>query len=250
MTVVASIPRRRFTTPARSTVRVTVDRTEERADVIRVVVVDPDPFSSRLVSEQLRAASGFAVVGTPGTAREGIDLARHYAPDIVLLEPRLPDADGIDATTRLAKAAPASSIVLLAAAGDERLALEAFRAGAVGFVPKELEPARLPRVLARVARGEAIIPRRLAASVLAELRRVPVRGYRPLRSRLSTREWEIVDLLSEGARTPDIAERLFLSQATVYSHVKHIMRKLGVRNRADAVAAAERLRPEELGLDQ
>ena len=246
---VASIQRPRLLGGARSTVRVTVDRPTKSADVVRVIVIDPDPLSSRLVSEQLQAASGFAVVGTPGTAREGIDLARHYRPDVVLVEPRLPDADGVDATARLVEASPGSKVVLLAAAGDDGMALRAFRAGAAGFLPKDVDPSGLPRVLARVAAGEAIIPRRLGAAVLAALRRVPVRGYRPLHSQLTTREWEIIDLLSDGARTPDIAERLFLSQATVYSHVKHIMRKLGVRTRADAVAAAERLRPAELGVD-
>jgi two-component system, NarL family, response regulator LiaR len=82
--------------------------------------------------------------------------------------------------------------------------------------------------------------------VLESLRRVPDRGWRPLHSQLTTREWEVIELLSAGAGTQDIAAELVLSPATVYGHVKNIMRKLEVRSRSEAVAAAQRLRPAEM----
>ena len=90
-----------------------------------------------------------------------------------------------------------------------------------------------------------IVSQRLMPALVDALREVPDSGWRPLRSRLTTREWEIVELLGEGATTQRIAERLVLSPLTVYSHTKSILRKLGVNSRRDAVVAAERLRREE-----
>jgi DNA-binding NarL/FixJ family response regulator len=92
---------------------------------------------------------------------------------------------------------------------------------------------------------EAIVPQRLVVALLELMREIPDTGWRPLRSCLTTREWEIVEHLAEGASTQHIAERLVLSPTTVYSHVKSVMRKLDVHSRRDAVVAAERLRHEE-----
>ena len=120
------------------------------------------------------------------------------------------------------------------------------RAGAVGHIAKEdIEPDELARLVLRAADGESIIPQQLIRPLLELLREAPASGWRPLHSRLTTREWEIVELLAEGATTQQIAEQLVLSQATVYSHIKSVLRKLGVQSRRDAVTAATRLRREE-----
>lgn len=95
------------------------------------------------------------------------------------------------------------------------------------------------------ADGEAIIPSRVMPRLLELWREIPAGGWRPLRSTLTTREWEIVDLLGEGASTEAIAERLVLSPTTVYTHVYRLLRKLGVHSRFEAVAAAQRLRQQE-----
>ena len=125
-------------------------------------------------------------------------------------------------------------------------ALAALRAGAVGHIGKDVDPDELARLVVRAADGEAIIPQRLMMPLLELLRELPDTGWRPLDSRLTTREWEIVELLALGATTQGIAERLVLSPTTVYSHVRSVLRKLGVHSRRDAVAAAERLRREEV----
>jgi DNA-binding NarL/FixJ family response regulator len=134
----------------------------------------------------------------------------------------------------------------LAADANEELGLEVLRAGAVGYLTKDQDLAALPRVLAKVVEGEAAVPRTLGMRVLESLRSLPDRGWRPLHSQLTTREWEIIELLAAGAGTQDIADELVLSPATVYGHVKNILRKLGVKSRADAVAAAQELRPAEV----
>jgi DNA-binding NarL/FixJ family response regulator len=128
---------------------------------------------------------------------------------------------------------------------DDETALAALRAGAVGHLSKDIDPGKLARLVHRAAAGEAIVPRRMVMPLLERLPELPDGGWRPLHSRLTTREWEIVALLDEGASTQDIAERLVLSVTTVYSHVKSVLRKLGVHSRRDAVLAAQRLRREE-----
>ena len=117
--------------------------------------------------------------------------------------------------------------MLLAARGDDDLPLRAVRAGAAGYLTKDVDPELLPRVVRKVADGEAAIPRATVMRLLEWMREVPDSGWRPLRSRLTSREWEMVDLLAGGATTEAIAEGLVLSPATVYSHVKSLLRKLG-----------------------
>ena len=143
------------------------------------------------------------------------------------------------------RASPGTRIVTLSS-GDDRTAVAALRGGAVGHISKDLEPEVLAGLVLRAAAGEAIVPRRLVMPLLSMVHSVPDAGWRPLRSRLTTREWEIVALLAAGASTQHIADSLFLSATTVYSHIKSVLRKLGVHSRRDAVKAAERLRDQEI----
>jgi DNA-binding NarL/FixJ family response regulator len=216
-------------------------------DRLRVLVADPDPLVRRVVRERLRTA-GFVVVADTGDAREALELARHYRPDLVVMEARLPDIRGCSAIRALADDVPQTRVVVLSADDDDELGVEVLQAGAVGYLTKDQGIEALPRVLAKVAEGEAAVPRCLAMRVLETLRSLPDRGWRPLHSQLTTREWEVVELLAEGAGTQDIAAELVLSPATVYGHVKNIMRKLDVSSRDEAVAAAQRLRPAEMGV--
>jgi DNA-binding NarL/FixJ family response regulator len=214
---------------------------------LRVVLADPDPLVRRVVRDALRTA-GFVVVADTADGRDALDLVRFYRPDLAVMEAQLPTLASVSAIRAIARDAPQTRVVVLSADASEELGLEVLRAGAVGYLCKDHGVAVLPRILAKVAEGEAAVPRTLSMRLLERLRCVPDRGWRPLHSQLTTREWEVVELLSEGAGTQDIAEELVLSPATVYGHVKNIMRKLGCRTRADAVAAAERLRPAEMEL--
>jgi DNA-binding NarL/FixJ family response regulator len=204
---------------------------------LRVLIADPDALARRALTDALRDG-GIHVVASAGHVRDLIALAGYHQPDIVVLEATLP---GLDADV-IARTANHARIVVLAATADPARALGVLRAGASGFLAKDVDPDTLPRVLRRVAEGEAVIPRTLTGLLLENLRRIPDHGWRPLQSPLTTREWEIIDLLSSGACTDEIAARLVLSRATVYTHIKHILRKLHVRTRADAVQAAQQLR--------
>ena len=154
---------------------------------------------------------------------------------------------GVSALVRdLVEINPASRVLTVAAgeAADESV-LAAIRAGAAGHIDKEVDPGELGRLVELAAGGEAILPRRLIARLIALLHEVPDAGWRPLHSRLTTREWQVVELLESGGTTEQIARRLVLSNTTVYSHVKHIMRKLGVHSRSEVADAAEHLRQKE-----
>jgi DNA-binding NarL/FixJ family response regulator len=191
----------------------------------------------------LLEADRIQVVLLADTAREALELARYYRPAVTIIDTALASNGGVELIGRLRAAAPATRVLMVSV--DDQQAIAGLRAGAVGHIRKDVDPDELARLVLRAAAGEAVVPQRLLMPLLELLHETPARGWRPLHSRLTTREWEIIELIGEGATTQRIAERLVLSPTTVYSHVKSVLRKLGVHSRRDAVAAAERLRREE-----
>jgi two-component system nitrate/nitrite response regulator NarL len=214
---------------------------EER---LRVLIADHDGLARSMMRTALHKAERIAIVVTAAEGREALELARYYHPSVVIIDTALPPTGGVEFIDKMRVIAPETRILTISV-DDERTALAALRAGAVGHVGKDVDPDELARLVVRAADGEAIIPQRLMMPLLELLRELPHTGWRPLHSRLTSREWEIVELLGEGATTPRIAQELVLSQTTVYSHVRSIMRKLDVHSRAEAVAGAEDLRREE-----
>lgn len=212
---------------------------------VRVLIADADPFARRVMREALQAADEVVVIAGVSDARELLELAGHYRPDVVLVDMALPGGGAADVARALGRTVPATRVVALSTRYDEQSALVALRAGAIGYLIKELEPVELRDIVLRIAEGEAVIPPTLARRMIECLSEMPEAGWRPVRSRLTSREWEIVDLLAAGATTEHIANRLVLSPSTVYSHVKSLLRKLGAHSRGEAVEVAERLRREE-----
>ena len=210
---------------------------------LRVIVADDDPFARRTIRDILQRA-GIIVVADAHNGREAVELCLHYRPDILVMDVVMPELDGITATRRIVKEIPDQLVIILTSADDEEIGLTGLRAGAIGFLNKDLEIDVLPRVLRGAAEGEAVISRRLGRRLLDQLRRLPEghTGMRPVKSALTSREWEVVDLLCEGKSTDEIARTLVLSNETVRTHVKHILRKLDARSREEAVAVAEQLR--------
>jgi DNA-binding NarL/FixJ family response regulator len=174
-----------------------------------------------------------------------MELARHYQPDVLLVDIALPPGGGVDLIRQLAPMPGTRIVTVSAAAGVDEPVLAALHAGAIAHIDKDVDPDEFVRLVILASGGEAIIPSRVMTRLLELWREIPAGGWRPLRSALTTREWEIVDLLSEGASTEAIAERLVLSPSTVYTHVYRLLRKLGVHSRFEAVAAAQRLRQQE-----
>jgi DNA-binding NarL/FixJ family response regulator len=211
---------------------------------LRVLIADQDALARRMMHDVLQDA-GLVVIGGARDGREALDLARHYRPDVVLVDIALPPAGGVELIRQLAPNLDTRIVTVSAADDVDEPVLAALHAGAIGHVDKDVEPDEFVRLVILASGGEAIIPSRVMPRLLKLWREVPAGGWRPLRSALTTREWEIVDLLGEGASTEAIAERLVLSPTTVYTHVYRLLRKLGVHSRFEAVAAAQRLRQQE-----
>lgn len=210
---------------------------------IRAVLADGDALARRTIREALNG-DGITVVAEATTGREAVELAAFYRPDAVMLDSALPQLDGVESARAIHEHAAHVCIVVLASTTDDELGLRALRAGATGYLSKDVDPDVLPRVLRGALEGEAAISRRLAMKLVESYRRMPRggRGLRPVRSELTDREWEVLDLLSAGAGTEEIARALVLSTETVRSHLKNLYRKLGISSRGEAVQAARRLR--------
>jgi DNA-binding NarL/FixJ family response regulator len=211
---------------------------------MRVLIGDQDGLARRMMRTALNDADGLVVVAAAQDARETLELSRYYRPDVLVIDTMLSPTGCVELIREVQTVSPDTRILTVSADDDEG-AVAALRVGSIGHASKDLEPRKLADLVLRAAAGEAIVPRRLVTPLLGLVRGVPDAGWRPVRSRLTTREWEIVDLLRDDASTEQIAEHLVVSITTVYSHVKSVLRKLNVHSRHDAVAVAERLRHEE-----
>src|SRR3954468_4497934 len=210
---------------------------------LRAIIADDDAFARRMIRDAPQRA-GIVVVAEAQNGREAVELSLHYRPDVVLLDVVMPELDGIAATRRISKEIPGQVIVILTSSDEEEMGVLGLRAGAVGFLTKDLDVDVLPQALRGALGGEAVISRRLGMRLVEQLRTAPqgARGLRPVKSPLTPREWEVIDLLDEGKTTDQIADSLVVSGETVRSHVKKILRKLDVSSREDAVAEARRMR--------
>ena len=215
---------------------------------VRVLVADPDPLARRALADSLRADGGFLVIGQAADGVEAAELARHYGPDLVLLATHLPKLDASEVCERIVSSSATTRVVMLATSADVELEMRAVRAGASGFVVKTDEPTSIGRALAIVLAGHAVISPELTGVLVERLRRTPEggTGTRPVKSALTDREWEVLDLICSGSTTRDIADSLYLSPETVNSHAKSVLKKLGVHSRAAAVEAASMLRGDVL----
>lgn len=184
----------------------------------------------------------FTVCAEATTAAEGIEAALRERPAICLVDLGLPDRSGIEVARELSRRAPATAVVMLSASDGHDDLVDAIRAGAVGYLLKDMDPERLAHALQGVVNGEAAIPRTLMAHLVTELQ---TQGRRRLAigrdgaTELSSREWQVLDLLCEDLSTVEIAERLALSPVTVRRHLSQLTRKLGVGDRDAVVALVE-----------
>ncbi len=211
---------------------------------MRVLIADDDPLARQAIRGVLDSDASYVVCGEAASGSEAINLASLRRPDMIVMDVVMPELDGIAATRRILRSIPETKVVVFSATTDDDLALLALRAGATGFLTKGNDIAALPRVLRRVGDGEAAIPRGLATQLVERLRLGPdgPEGVRPVRSELTAREWEVLDLLCAERSTAEVATELEMSIETVRSHVKHILRKLNVHSRAEAVRLAEGMR--------
>ncbi|MBV9803799.1 MAG: response regulator transcription factor [Solirubrobacterales bacterium] len=206
----------------------------ERED-LRLLLVNNDPWAQRVMRQELEMLPGFVIVGEGANALEAIRLASSTEPDVVLLDDEVAGEATVQILSSILDEAPRTKVVLLAVNVREQNVIRALRAGAVGFLSKDIRPQALSRTLRGVMLGEAAISRRLAAHILARAREEPRpgRGMRPVRSDLTTREWEVYDLVSSGASKQDVARELGLTAGTVRSHLRNLTRKLAATATTD-----------------
>ena len=185
---------------------------------------------------------GWEVIADVGTAAAAVERALELRPDVVLLDINMP-GNGIAAAAELAPQLPETAIVMLTVSRDDSDLFDALRAGAQGYLLKDTDPVRLPHALRGVLAGEAALPRALVARVIDEFRDRGRRKKLTFANRrgveLTSREWEVLDLMYQKLSTAEIAERLFVSQVTVRSHIAAILKKLRVESREDALKLME-----------
>ena len=183
---------------------------------------------------------GFDVVGEAADGESAVGRAADLRPDLILLDLSMPGLDGLSALPRLREAAPSCEVVVLTASGEETNLLAAIRAGAAGYLLKSEPPARIVDFLRGAANGEAALSGTVARRLLEQVRENGGRSTGvpdEIAAALSARELEVLLLLDEHLATDEIAQRLFISEHTVRSHVKSLLRKLGVSSRREALEA-------------
>lgn len=211
---------------------------------VRLVLVDRDALARRAMREEITASGEFVVAAEAADEEDAIELVRREHPDLVMIDIGYPRLEGIPIAKELRRQLPSTRIVFCSITDDDDTAVRALRAGAVGYVRKDLDIGPLSRALRGALAGEAAISRQLGMRLIEELYRQSEPGprLRPAGGELTGREWQVLDLLIDGAGTADIAVTLGLAVETVRSHIKHVLRKLGVRTRSEAVEIARRLR--------
>jgi DNA-binding NarL/FixJ family response regulator len=210
----------------------------------RILIVDDHPLTRDALASLL-AQHGFEVVGTASDGEEAITAAGRLQPDLVLLDLSMPGLDGLDALPRIRESAPECEAVVLTASGTEENLLGAIRGGAAGYLLKSEPPERLVEFLRGVARGEAALSGEVARRLLERVREGGGRESGvpdAIAGALSAREVEVLLLLDEHLGTDQIAKRLFISEHTVRSHVKSLLRKLEVSSRREALERLARER--------
>lgn len=203
----------------------------------RLLIVDDHPLTREGLAALL-AGHGFLVVGQAADGLEAIEKARGLQPDVILLDLSMPELDGLGALPLLREAAPDCEVVVLTASGDEENLLAAIRGGAAGYLLKTEPPERLVDFLHGAAQGEAALSGEVARRLLEQVREgktVDAGVPDSVARRLSARELEVLLLLDEHLGTDQIAKRLFISEHTVRSHVKSLLRKLQVSSRRGAL---------------
>lgn len=211
------------------------------SETLRVVIADDHP-SQRLGIKAALQAGGFEVIADVGDAPSAYEAALEHKPDVALLDIHMP-GNGIAAAAKIAEHVPETTVVMLTVSRNDEDLFAALRVGASGYLLKDIDPERLPEALRGVLRGEGAIPRTLVARLIEEFRGTGLKKKLPVIGRkgveLTSKEWEVLDLMRGGLSTAEMAERLFVSPVTIRSHVSQILKKLQVKSRGEALKLLE-----------
>ncbi len=213
-------------------------------DVIRILVVDDHPLMREALITALGDEADLQVVGQASNGAEALKLVDELTPDVILMDLLMPGMDGLEALENLQKTHPDIKIMIVSSLEDEDKIFAAVQAGALGYFPKTAPRKFLLEAIRKVADGIPYLPSGVTLKLFKSIRdlKKTVSGRRAADEPLTMRQEEVLALIGEGKSDEEISEILHLAEATVRSHVHHIIRRLGVKNRAQAVAHANRLR--------
>lgn len=204
----------------------------------RIVLVDDHEVVRLGLKSLLEHHPQFEIVGEAGTAKEAIEQVELIRPDVVLMDIRLPGSSGVEACEEITQKYPETKVIMLTSYAEDEMLFSAIRAGASGYVLKQIGGADLIHAIEAVGRGEALLDPAVTQRVFQEVRRAVKEEEASAFSNLSQQEKHVLLLVSEGKTNREIAKALFLGEGTVRNYVSSILSKLGVSNRAEAAAYA------------
>ena len=205
---------------------------------IRVLVADDQSMVRAGFRMLLSGEEDIEVVAEAGTGLEAVEKAARFDPSVILMDIRMPELDGLEATRRILAADSSARILVLTTFDLDEYVYEALRAGASGFVLKDEPPEQLLAAIRTIAAGDAPLSPTVTKRVIAQFTRIPRPDPPPALDELTARELEILRLIAAGLSNAEIGQELFISETTVKTHVTHILQKLDLRDRVQAVVLA------------
>jgi DNA-binding NarL/FixJ family response regulator len=204
----------------------------------RILLVDDHEVVRLGLRALLERHQQFEVVAEAGTARDAIEQVEQYSPDVVVMDIRLPGGSGIEACEEISEKYPDTKVIMLTSYAEDEMLFSAIRAGASGYVLKQIEGEGLVRAIEAVGRGEALLDPAVTQRIFQEVRKAAKEEEASAFAALTQQEKHVLMLVSEGKTNREIAKALFLGEGTVRNYVSSILSKLGVSNRAEAAAYA------------
>lgn len=206
----------------------------------RVLIADDDDLMRAGLVELLSNDPTIEIIGQAGTGREAVDRTRRLSPDVVLMDIRMPDLDGITATRALSQAAPQSRVLILTTFEQDDYIFSALRAGASGFLLKRTRPEDLIAAVHTIASGDSLLSPSVTRRVIDRMAQQPTRDLndQAALAELTPREREVLTLIARGLTNREIAAALVVEESTIRTHVKRVLMKLRLRDRVQAVIFA------------
>jgi DNA-binding NarL/FixJ family response regulator len=206
---------------------------------IRLMLADDHRMLREGLSRSMRE-QGFDIVGEAGDGAEAVALALTVRPDVILMDVTMPEIDGVEACRQVRAQLPDTKVVMLTMHADQGVLTSAIRAGATGYLVKDCSTEEIASAVRMAAGGETALSPQLAASMLNEVRRWD-QPHKEEERVVTKREEEVLQLIADGCSTPEVAEKLYISQKTVKNHLASIYQKLDARDRTQAVLQAVRM---------
>jgi DNA-binding NarL/FixJ family response regulator len=206
--------------------------------MIRVVVADDQALVRSGFRMLLGAESDMELVAEAANGLEAVEKAARFDPTVILMDIRMPELDGLDATRRILAADPGARVLVLTTFDLDEYVFEALRVGASGFILKDEPPEQLLEAIRVVAAGDALLSPAVTKRVIAQFTRLPHRTPPPELAELTERELDVFRLIARGLSNAEIGEQLFITETTVKTHVTHLLQKLDLRDRVQAVVLA------------